>query len=288
MIQIGSQSSWEPGIFEVYKNIESYFQSAGIKILKYTISRVDLCTDFIDQPFKNNDFGNNKKWICRGKNFAVYYSGRTASGIDYGKGKLKLRVYDKRKELTDKKSTAKQDFFNRIWQDTSSPITRVEFQIKRDAIKEFRFGPRNENKIQTIYDLLYAQNAIWSYCVNDWARHTATEVDWKNKNHQRTPVSDFWKKVQAVKFLENNPDGGSRIKLKKNYVDVDALIKQGAGCLLTAASCFIQSIDQIEILPDIAEKNLRNQINNQIKCRRQELEQKVQTVINSNKMAFDS
>ncbi|MDA3897577.1 MAG: hypothetical protein PF482_15695 [Desulfobacteraceae bacterium] len=176
LIEIGSQSSWNPGVFKIFKNIESYFQSARIKILKHTISRVDFCTDFIDQPFKDYDFGNVDKWICRANHFGVYYSGRKASGISYGKGNLVLRVYDKRKELSDTRSTAKQEFFNSIWQDTLSPVTRVEFQIRRETIKEFRFGS-GEQKIETIYDLLYAQNEIWSYCSKHWARHTATEVD---------------------------------------------------------------------------------------------------------------
>ncbi|RJP95326.1 MAG: hypothetical protein C4518_01405 [Desulfobacteraceae bacterium] len=285
MIEIGSQSSWNPGVFEIFKNIESYFQFAGIEILKHTISRVDLCTDFIDQPFKKFDFGNVEKWICRANHFGVFYSGRIASGISYGKGNLILRVYDKRKELSDKKATAKQEFFNHIWQETSSPVTRVEFQLRREAINELRYGA-GKQKIETIYDLLYAQNAIWSYCVKHWARHTAIAVDWENKNHQRTPVSDFWKMVQDVKFLKNNPSDIARIKTKKDYVDAEALVNQGVGCLLAASACSIESTDQIEELLDIASEHLSIRVKNQMKCRYQELEQKIQTVINSNRLSI--
>ena len=279
-------SSWNPGVFEIFKNIEEFFHKCGIKILRHNIARVDLCTDFVKQRLRFVDIANVDKWICRAKHYGVYYSNRKCSGISYGKGDLIMRVYDKRLELSDRKSTSKESFFNDVWSDSDSPVTRIEFQIRREAIKTFRYGPK-ENKIETIYDLLFAQNALWSYCVNDWVRHTAKPVDWKNKNHARAKISKFWEMVRNIKFRQNNPGESIRRKKKENYVDVDALVKQGVGCLVAASACSLRSTAEMSKITSIALKHFYETFKNQLTGRYREVEQKIQTVINSNQLAFD-
>ncbi len=110
--------------------------------------------------FSKLELHHMEKWITRAVSSSVHYTGRTISGMSIGKGNLMCRIYNKRTELKVKRATAKEDFFNRHWGlnalDQTTPVVRVEFQYRREALTEFKTD--DLERIETLDDLKKSLN----------------------------------------------------------------------------------------------------------------------------------
>ncbi len=220
-VEIGSMPCWSPGHQEVVEAIIDQLQEVGGSILKIRVSRVDLCADCIGLPFLKTGLHKRKLWIKQARNFGLRGSGINYNSMDIGLGgRIAFRSYDKRNEL--KNNPAKESFFNEIWEldDEKTPVTRVEFEIKKKALKEF--------KIETYKDLLEKLPGLWDYLTNKWFRLAEKPV---NRTHQQeAKISSFWKIIQKVKW------SGIKQKLKrirKPRRSIDMLLDQAAGIALS-------------------------------------------------------
>ena len=232
-IEIGSVSSQE-NAFGIYQDLVEWLEFYGLKRIDEVVSRVDLAADAIGTEIDGLKVSDKNRWISRARKFVVYYEDWDITGIMLGKGSLALRVYEKSIELQKNKEKAK--FFYDLWQcKEGTPVTRVEFQLRREVLKEFA-TPMN-----TVAELSQNIDAVWQYCVNDWARFASRSVDRKNDNQNREESSSFWKKIQKAIFNLRQP-GTHRIKsnLHKNLA---ALRKQARGCLLNFAAAAGHSAD---------------------------------------------
>ncbi|MFZ2170991.1 MAG: hypothetical protein WAW61_15310, partial [Methylococcaceae bacterium] len=99
------------------------------------ISRVDLFVDFTS-PVKMNSW-DQSAWVTRAHNIASYSLRRHFSGWSIGMGGVMgARLYNKTLEL----EKSKKDYLKPLWKmagwDEESPVWRLEFQYKREALKE--------------------------------------------------------------------------------------------------------------------------------------------------------
>ncbi|EIM62136.1 hypothetical protein DespoDRAFT_00090 [Desulfobacter postgatei 2ac9] len=286
LIEIGSMSSHHPGAFSVFEDIKKFLKSCDISIKKHHVTRVDLSTDFVNINFRDLDLHNIEKWITRAIDAHVHYVGRSVSGISIGKGALMCRIYDKRKELNVKQATAKTDFFNRQWglvsDDKKTPVVRVEFQFRREALKEFKTDDLYQ--IDTVDDLQGVLNGLWGYSSKSWAKHCETEVDRSNNNQSRDAViSPFWKLVQLVDFNAENSNLW-RHREKNQYINVKALIDQGIGCLTSAVAATIESMDDFKDVAIDASTIVWRELRNRIELHTDELYEKMEIVFNRNNL----
>ena len=282
LIEIGSMSSHHPGAFSVFQDIQKFLKSCDISIRKHHVTRVDLSTDFVNINFQDLDLHNIEKWITRAIDAHVHYSGRSVSGVSIGKGALMLRVYDKRKELNVKRATAKTDFFNRQWglvsDDKKTPVVRVEFQYRREALKEFKTD--DLNRIETVDDLQGVLNGMWGYSSKAWAKHSENEVDRSNNNQSRDAViSPFWQLVQLVDFNRKNPNLW-RHREKNQHVNVKALIDQGVGCLISAVAASIEKMEDFRDVAIDASTIVWRDLRRRIEHHEDELYEKMEVVFN--------
>ena len=245
-IEIGSVSCHE-GAFAWYYHLVSWLEDYGMKAMKAIVSRADLCADIIGLSYDDLGCDEKERWISRGHNFvpfcdsretglfgesemsfrAFYYLWRL-TGIHLGSSRLMMRIYDKSKEL--KRNKTKQAFFLDHWQcSEDTPVTRVEFQIRREVLKQFK------TPINTPSELNHNLDGIWQYLVQDWARQTEKPVDRANKNHKQAKTSAFWQYVQAAIFNVEMPPA-TREKPKSLHKDIEALKVQARGCMLNIAA----------------------------------------------------
>ncbi len=205
-----------------FLNFHHFLRMLGCKVASCTVSRVDICAD-IAISIKKAGLQDLSKQVCRSGKTALYFSQKEFSGTHIGTGSISCRVYDKIKEMDDKQDMVKKVFFHGKWGQSGlnyTDITRVEFQLRRDFLKEI--------KVNTYKDLVSRVNEIWAYCTENWLRYTTQSIDRKNKHQSnQTLVSEFWQIVQRA-FDKAAPVVREKVQ---NYCNMEALGKQIRGCM---------------------------------------------------------
>jgi hypothetical protein len=253
-LEIGSQSCWMPGYKEIYGRFIRWIEVLGGKIAKEIVSEVHLAVDVIGLDINDLTIHDQELWISQVKDFNVYRHARKITGITIGKGKTMLRIYDKVHEL--RFSTHKQETCAEIWKTGSydrKPVTRIEFQVRREVLKDFRITSESLTGIDTFRDLCNTQQSIWAYCTQLWSRHILAPIDHENNHQSRAGLSDFWKIVISVEWAGS--DQFSKQKARPNK-SLDRLRKQFAGIAMTIAAFDRASSDDIDHVLGISKKIL--------------------------------
>jgi hypothetical protein len=174
-----------------------------------------------------------------------------------GKGNLMLRIYDKVTELKRSKATNKQQVFSEIWgvkEYDEQSVTRVEYQVRRPKLREFALS--EEERIDTVSDLLNALRSLWHYLTTEWTRHTQNPVN-RNHNQSKSKVSEFWQKVQAVVW--SGVFGYVRTHPVKHR-STDQLRSMARGCLMSVCASLEVEPDDIDhivhLCKDMIEEDL--------------------------------
>lgn len=155
-VDIGSASCWCPGYNKAIEYITKMIRIYSGKIYRNSVSEVHLCADFIGQKIEDLGIEQYQKWITRANKFNSYYDRCKFSGISLdqtegdlgfaietgvtiGQGDISLRIYDKVFEI--ERNGSKKSLFASVWgknEYNDSPVTRVEFQLRKDVLKQFR------------------------------------------------------------------------------------------------------------------------------------------------------
>lgn len=250
-LEMGSLTS-QTKFYSIYEDIKHWLEFNGGKIVKERISEVHLAADFIGTDIKELDIANEDKWIHRCVTFTPRNHYRKLNSVTIGQNKFMLRIYNKVLEL--KRSHHKQEVFAEIWglnKYDELPVTRVEYQIRREVLREFK-GKKDGAAVHSVKDLLLALQALWKYCTTDWSRFMATVIDRKNKHQSRADYSDFWNVVRSVVWTGIHEF--NRIKRTK-HKDIVALRKQTRGLLMSIMAFFVEDPDDIEQIV-VRSKNL--------------------------------
>jgi hypothetical protein len=204
LLEIRSEILWAIKLKKSVNKALEIIRAITSNIEWVKISRVDICCDsLLDEKILS--LGLMKKKRTRAKKTDPHFDGDELEGITFGRGILKLRVYDKAKEI---KKSNKQWFYT-VWglNEADIPkgkkIIRFEFQVMRDVLKSFL--------ISEIDDLYECLNSLWGYLVNDWffiLKKKSTNPDYQE-------VADFWKELQGIVF----EDSVKEIKKIKNVVN---------------------------------------------------------------------
>ena len=206
------------------------------------VSRRDLCLDLemttpiIDLYTEIVTLAKHKG--CYLKDLSGYMRGLHNSGYEFGKSALVGRFYDKTLEIT----SSKKYWFRDIWTandwDGVTPVTRVEFQMRRNFLKLFQ--------VNGYYDLELAVASMWRYCTDKWLRVCEPSKGKKNNHQHLLPAQEWWAFVQQSKCLFGEDVGLTRFQLKKPRYD--ALMAQGKGVLSSALALRASAVGISEAL----------------------------------------
>lgn len=247
--EIGSESCWSPGYDAIYQRFTQWLSAVGGTIQRNQISEVHLAADFIGVAIGSLLIDDKSKWITRSTKFAFYGSHRKLETFSLGKGDLMLRIYDKIQEL--KYAPQKLCTFMDAWQLqklSNTDVTRVEFQIRRNILKDIRTSPTAQTGIDTYENLTDSFNSIWTHCTQTWSRHCSTPVDSFNKHQSRATNSQFWNDVTNINWEGGEIRTKQKPRPKKDYV---ALRKQYLGIGMTLAAFHEVNTEDIDHIIDI-------------------------------------
>lgn len=225
-IEIGSISCQEHSI-RIYDRLIQWLELYGLKRVNELVSRVDLAVDLLGINIESLDVFNRRKWICRARDMATYTKGFDLTGLMLGKGSICLRVYDKTLELRNNKT--KKEFFLSLWEcEKDTPVTRVEFQFRREIMKEMKI------QMDTVAELEKNVDSLWQYASTKWARLASQSIDQKNNHQDRAEISEIWTRVQGALFsFPQMANFREKKTLTKNLL---ALRDQARGCILNLAA----------------------------------------------------
>lgn len=152
----------------------------------------------------------------------VYQDRRGITGITIGKGDSMLRVYDKRTELLRKVSEHKRELEESAWRangwDGSSCVTRVEFQIRGEAMKSFIGAAKSPSVFVERLD------SIWQNLVRKWTRMVVLDRTRK----RRCALDPRWEMLQAVVF-RHTAQPAKRTRVRGGAEPMDTFSRELSG-----------------------------------------------------------
>jgi hypothetical protein len=188
-VQISSEYLSSVGVEQAEQSLRYIINTLGLVNEPANISRVDLFVDFTAE-LRMDTFDPLQDWITRTLSIDLHYRHNQFSGWSFGMGgNIGARLYNKLLEI-EKKS--RKFYLCELWQaagwDTAAQVWRMEFEAKRDALKELG--------IYKLDNLLHLQSALWIYLTQDWLRLAVPTPN--DTNRTRWPTHPLWEQITNV------------------------------------------------------------------------------------------
>lgn len=225
---------WSYGYIGAYDKFLEWYSCFPGEIEKSRISRLDICIDTDEVEFNEDD---KNKFITRAKSKTTHFisdehsTGRKFTGFTIGKGNpILARIYNKSEEIKIKG----KEWFKAIWLENGwdgiKDIWRIEFQLRRKALKELG--------IDKVEDFRSNEDGLYRYLTDKWL-----SID-----------NDIWDTVKN----STEPNIEHLIRKKVIQGDIKRLINQTNGLLISiGAYSGTEKIDEVlRIIHKQANKNL--------------------------------
>lgn len=192
-LSMAAKTLWLNGIETALSWIAEDLKAIGggsVQLIK--ASRVDLCCDFWVSGGLSYEFllshkvtRNDKGKLFLDKNeLQTYY-------VADAKSPIQLRIYNKGLEV---KQGGTKLWFLELWKrESTEDIWRIEFQVRRPALKQFG--------INSLDDLREKQAGLWHYLTSKWFSLRLPD----NEKAERKTTHPLWCAVQEC-FMLNAPD----------------------------------------------------------------------------------
>ena len=173
-VQYKSEGLWKEGMENLTGRFETWCQSMNFHPLKpEVVSRADWAFDYQlpEVDFEPSDF------ISRATKKATWEEHNTVQTIQFGRGDIVIRVYDKIAEIEQQSDKA---WFFELW-GTQNNVWRIEFQVRTERLK--RAGIRTLQNLKDLQgDLLYELAT----------GHTSLRTPGSDSNKSRWPYHALW------------------------------------------------------------------------------------------------
>lgn len=181
------------------------------------LSRVDPCLDFV--VTQRMDAWERDSWVTRARNVNKHYDGKEFSGWSIGVGgSMGARLYNKTLEIRKSKKTYLYPIWESAGWDLQEAVWRLEFEIKRDVLKElqiFSFG-----------DLLMNLSGLWEYATSEWLRLAIPNSS--DATQSRWPCHPLWTGLQCSERWGDDQDYMPISRIRKQRIPRDeTLFVQG-------------------------------------------------------------
>jgi len=223
-VRWSSEYLWRHGWQGVFTYVRNWVYSWA-DVSSEKVSRVDLCVD-LNSPLPDVNL-RGLEVVSRAKKKTEFYIQHYLDGLDetgytFGKGALVCRTYNKLAEIEHSQKAWFQDIWRKQGWDGNSPVTRVEYQARRDFLKSMQ--------IETVEDLEMQLADLWKY-YTDWVSLRDQSSD---SNRRRWPVKPFWAVVRGAVPSFGQVTGVVRIAQRRPRMD--SLARMGRGVMVTMAA----------------------------------------------------
>lgn len=223
-LSVGSLALMESGAQACFDRACQIISALGGSVLWNQISRVDMCSDLPGVHVRDFcESFNADRFICRARKSALYRDGREYTGVSLGMGgDIACRMYDKLTEslLNERKLAL---LIQKRWGGMVDCATRVEFQLRRNALRAFG--------VDSFEDYMRVRGAVASYLCAEWLRFTSGDVD--RTHTTRAETAPLWLRVARV-FTQWTGEAPPARREKRPRLDGSGLVRSALGCLVSA------------------------------------------------------
>ncbi len=252
---------WKHGYWKAWEIVKQTIEKLGFVYAESKLSRVDLAchvqglnlTKIFPTTQDFSKIRTKAKKRCRPVYDFECCPHIEMTSLVVGSGNnIMLRIYDKIKEMKDKRAVVKETFFQDIiWPQAGikvedGTVFNVEFQIRREAFKTFHFT--NGRELSTVENLFFCINDIWSYLTNEWFSLVDPTSD---TNRTRQTMISEWEYITKQKFdLEENGITELQRMYYKSAKQETAIRGVAAYATSYAVQCYIR--EYTEVMDDIS------------------------------------
>jgi len=226
---------WRVGEIPAYNQVIEFLnQLAFIEYCK--VSRADLCVDRV-MPLPEIDRKTQMVSLLREKDRfwgGDYQKGQRETGYQFGRGGIACRLYDKLNEISAKGSGHIMPLWTTNGWDGVSPVSRLEFQLRRDGLRRF-----DDNMDFAIFQ--DSKSDIWGYGTDKLLRIVDHD---SATRRERAQVTEYWKDYQRCAALFGERRGV--LPYRQLNPDWLLLVKQSAGCMATALARLAADVGEAE------------------------------------------
>jgi len=222
-VTLRSEYLWHFTWQGAYQHVRCWVETWAV-VLGEKVSRVDLNVDLNSDLPEVNITGGEVVTYARSKReyYERHFKGLEETGYTFGKGNLVCRIYNKLAEIEHSQKSWFKDMWRKNGWNGTSPVTRVEFQARRQFLRTM--------DIDTVADLEAQLADLWRY-YRDWV---SLRYKTRDSNRRRWPVQFFWKMVCDAVPNFGVVTGVARIVQRKPRVEM--IDKLGRGVLTTMAA----------------------------------------------------
>lgn len=220
---------WRTGYVKAVNEFRKWLETWAV-VTGDRVSRCDICMDMeMDMP----EVDLAKQVLTRARDKVAYcelgeryVNGGRVTGYRIGSGAVVARIYDKTLEV----AKSQKEWFRDIWLangwDGKCNVTRVEFQARRDFLKEI-----SVDSFSTLCDRV---PDMWRYYTGDWL---TIRVQGADSHRHRWAVADWWREVQSGFTLFGEDSGVLRYSV--HSYKYERLMIQAKGVLASATAAAI-------------------------------------------------
>lgn len=174
---------------DVHKELQALLSELGELSGSNTVSRIDLAADFSSPVVM--DSWHRSAWVTRATEIHSYAKDQAFTGWTIGMGGvIGCRLYDKIAEILHSGKAWAMNLWLPMGWTPGEDVWRLEFEFKRDFLKERGLG-----SLDSVLDSL---NSLWSYATTQWLRLTVpNEAD---NTRSRWPTHHLWTALAAVNW----------------------------------------------------------------------------------------
>ncbi len=251
---------WELSEKELIELVTRDIESLGGVVTQHKISRCDLYADFRIPGGLSLDFLRSHKvgkahktnQIMDDDLLETYYVGEKNSP-------LQLRIYNKSVKI--KKDGSKERWLLLWFTDDPDNVWRIEFQIRRPILKQYRINSIDE---------LHNQKAdLWQYITGEWFSLRYPD----NENQSRRIIHEFWEKIQSCSQYFGSEKGTKRHYKKNKAIFIKWHIARMIN-LLTSCAAILKDYKAESCLTEVSSRILQsiNEEDFQEKARKKSIE----------------
>jgi hypothetical protein len=182
--RIASEFIHEVGPLDALADLKSFVGSLLLGQTEQTVcSRADIYTDFQGWVPRSEDYD---RFITRSRrntcHIAVHHDGRRFTGFTFGRDAMVARLYDKSLEIVQ----SGKAWMREVWgdrRDPSTPVWRLEFQLRREVLGECSLSKPE--------DVLAQRASLWAYAM----RWLSLREPTPQGTRTRWPVADVWSQL---------------------------------------------------------------------------------------------
>lgn len=266
-IQIGSITC-QSSLKHTYLQLLRWISYLGGSVVRDIVTRIDLSCDCLGVPLSALEVSDQNSIVTRANHFAAFWEHRRLTGVQIGKSSVMCRIYDKIQEMKSNVALHKEEFFRDLWQYDGEDVTRIEFQLRREALKDMS----EEGTFQEIESILIR---IWRYLTEEWLdikNRPVSDSDRNGSHQHRIPSSNIWKSIRNF----DEPVKAKRNRIQR-HINVKALRQQVRGCMVTLMSATGHLVDDFFGILRTAQDMIANDLADYMSEKSAEFEQRYLT-----------